>query len=194
MALHPLAGEREYRESTRAVQACNDYLRMGPGRSVRELHRRYAKDTQNLPPSRSRGTLKDWGAKYGWIKRGQLYDEQLEAQKNAKAAEIMNSGLALAHERVERLQDLADFLADEVRRYDRVWLPDVKQIGSGNSAERVDLERFNSALIDQYRGTLDDLAKETGGRVKKSEFAGPGGKGPAMVIIAAGGIDVDKDI
>jgi hypothetical protein len=63
--------------------------------------------------------------------------------------------------------------------YHKVWLPDVKQIGGGEHAERVDIVRFNAALIEQYRGTLDDLAKETGGRKQKMEVTGKDG-GPVM--------------
>jgi hypothetical protein len=53
--------------------------------------------------------------------------------------------------------------------YHNVWVPDVKQIGSGADAERVDIEHFNSAIISEYRATLDDIAKETGGRVQKQQ-------------------------
>jgi len=49
----------------------------------------------------------------------------------------------------------------------KVWLPDVKQIGSGENATRVDIVKFNAALISEYRSTLADLAAETGGRRQK---------------------------
>lgn len=49
----------------------------------------------------------------------------------------------------------------------KVWLPDVKQVGSGEKAERVDIVKFNAALISEYRSTLADLAAETGGRRQK---------------------------
>lgn len=172
-ALVLLTGERQLRESAKAVQACNDYLRMGPGRSLAELHRQYIGIHGNAAPTRSRNTLLRWSSRYSWSKRAETYDTRLEAEKNERAREIMQTGLALAHERVEKLKELAAFLEDQIKeqneagQYDNVWLPDAKQIGSGKDAERVNLERFNSALIEQYRATLDDIAAETGGRQRK---------------------------
>jgi len=45
-------------------------------------------------------------------------------------------------------------------KYHNIWLPDVKEVGG----QVVDIERFNAAIVDQYRGALDDIAKEVGGR------------------------------
>lgn len=179
--IEPLAGERQRNESGRAVQACNDYLRLGPGRTLPALFSEYTKTPQNSP-SRSLGSLKKWSQKYGWQQRAESYDAHLEAEKNARAREMMSSGLALAYERVGELKVLSDFLkgqlyepGDEENKYPNVWLPDVKQIGSGDSAERVDFVRFNAPLIEQYRETLDDLAKETGGRKSILEATGKDG-------------------
>jgi hypothetical protein len=148
-------------------------------------------------------TLKAWSAKYDWVARAELYDAEIERIKNERRREIMESGLALDHERVERLKGLANFLLDEIEktappvrvideegneglvdgeRY-RVWLPDVKQIGSGETAERVDIERYNSAIFSDLRGILDDLAKETGGRVAKQDITSGGEKLESSVII-----------
>jgi len=119
--------------------------------------------------------LKVWSSRYGWPARAESYDAQLEQQKTARANEIMHSGLALEHERVEKLEHLAAFLEEQIYEqgeggvFHNVWLPDVKQIGAGEFAERVDIERFNAPLISEYRATLDDLAKETGGRKSKTQ-------------------------
>ena len=169
-----LAGERQSGESYRAIQACNDYLRMGPGRSLTELLAGYAETRQNAPTQRLH-TLKGWSRAYAWQERAASYDARLEDAKNARAREIMESGLALAHERVNKLKSLANFLEEQMMErgengvYHNVWVPDVKQIGRGDSAERVDIEHFNSAIISEYRATLDDIAKETGGRVNKQQ-------------------------
>lgn len=170
-----LAGERAPRETSRAIQGCNDYLRLGPGRSLRLLHERYAESRQILPPTSYLCTLKDWSTRYGWVKRSELYDVEIEREKNECHRQIMESGLALNHERVDRLKDLAHFLIDEIEQANeqgerpKVWLPDVKQIGSGSDAERVDIVRYNSPIFSDLRGLLDDLAKETGGRVIKQD-------------------------
>ena len=171
-----LAGEREPRETSRAVQACNDFLRMGPGRSIAELHRSYIDLDRNSTPTRSKGTLLAWSSRYDWFERAIEYDTRLEEEKTRRAQEIMATGLALEHERVEKLKRLAGFLEEEAQKQNEegahynVWLPDVKQIGGGEDAERVDIVRFNAAIISEYRGILDDLAKETGGRKQRQEL------------------------
>lgn len=90
----------------------------------------------------------------------------------------MEYGLSLDFERIQKLQKLAAFLEGQIYElsasdYDgsqtflNVWVTDVKGIGKGDDFERVEIERFNAALFEQYRKTLDDIAQETGGRVKQ---------------------------
>lgn len=175
-----IVGEKGQGEGSRHVIACNDYLRMGPGRSLAKLQRRYVGDASSQPPTKHLRTLATWSSRYGWQARAEAYDAHIEAEKTARVEEILASGAALVHERVQKLKDLLDFLEREIAyesdrgSRDKVWLPDVKQIGGGEHAERVDLVRFNSALIDQYRATLDDLAKETGGRKQQMDVTSQG--------------------
>ena len=167
MALELLVGERKENESDRAVQACNDYLRLGAGRSLRKLAEKYAKTRKSTPPTDSLDTLKVWSADFEWQQRASLYDGELEAQRNEKKRKEFEAGLALDYERVHKLKGLANLLEQDLSV--RLWLDDVKSIGSGEFAERIDLIRFNGALVEQYRGVLDDLAKEVGGRKVKTE-------------------------
>jgi len=196
--IEPLAGQRQKSESSRAVQACNDYLRMGAGRSIAGLCRQYQESPENTTPTEKVNTIHKWSQKYDWAARAETHDAEIERQKNERAAEIMQSGLALEHERVDVLKRLAGFLDGQLYErgedgvYHNVWLPDVKQIGSGEFAERVDIERFNAAIIDQYRSTLDDLAKETGGRRLKQELDVTSGGEPIRVVV--GGIDLDNGV
>lgn len=137
---------------------------------MRLLAEKYGETEQNITPTRSKATLNQWSSKFEWVNRAATYDAEIERQKNDRARDIMQSGLALEHERAEKLKALAAFLEGQLYErgedgvYHNVWLPDVKQIGSGQYAERVDIERFNAALLSEYRATLDDIAKETGGR------------------------------
>lgn len=173
MAVDLLVGEKAKGEGSPAVIACNDYLRMGPGRSLQKLCEWYRSGTE-VPPTKRLNTLKKWSQFYGWQARAEIYDAIIEAEKNAHRRSIMASGLALDYERVVKLKELTGLLLGEVYTVDKlgitqlvqdnVWLPDVKQIGSGEYAERVDITRFNAAIFEQVRGLLDDLAKETGGR------------------------------
>lgn len=86
-----------------------------------------------------------------------LKDEQFDA---------LTSGLAQKAERVKRLQLLAALMEEDLFG-GVLWNEDVKMIGSGEYQERVEFERFNSAEVDQYRGVLDDIAKEMGDRKDK---------------------------
>lgn len=167
MAVELLAGERKENESDKAVIACNDYLRLGAGRSLRKLAKKYDKTKRNTTPTDSLSTLGQWSTEYDWQQRASLYDGELEHLRNEKKRKEFEAGLALDYERVHELKSLAHLLKQDLTV--RLWLDDVKSIGSGEFAERVDLIRFNSALVEQYRGVLDDLAKETGGRKTKTE-------------------------
>lgn len=153
--LELLAGERQPHESNRALQACNDYLRMSPRRSLRAL-------AHNSSQNQTRfSTLAEWSVKYGWQKRAELYDAQIEAQKNEQRERILSDGLALDYERVVKLKDLAQTLTDEI-----------------------ELNPTNHELIKQLRGVLDDLAKETGGRKVETRHSGA----VAVVVQAVDGV------
>ncbi len=150
-----LAGTRQPRESPKAIAACNDYLSMGGGRSLRDLYKKYTKTTKeqqrtnnDLPPTRTFRTIADWSSRYGWMKRVGLYTIRLTAERDEARRNAMLEGLALEHERVFELKELIDTLKNDLLDDDK----------------KTDL-----AVVDRIRGILDDLAKETGGRVKKVE-------------------------
>jgi hypothetical protein len=177
-----LAGSPQPGESPEAIQACNDWLLLGPGRTLPRLLLAWAKIDQYEPPTRSLKTLKHWSARFHWAARR----ERVDAAQVAPAHAAQADATAQQHEaviavarieaaaRVAELDRLATFLAAQIyeqgetadgeRVYHNVWLYDCKQIGSGPFATQVDLRRFNGPLIDQYRGVLDDIAKEVGGR------------------------------
>lgn len=176
-----LSGQVQSGESKKAILACNDWLRLGAGRTLVALVQKYTKIHQDTPSTKSLDTLKSWSTKYNWIERAEAHDAAIEDLKDARRKQAMESGLALDYERVGELKRLAGFLVEQMYEqgadgaYHNIWVPDVKQIGSGEHAERVDIERFNGELIAQLRGTLDDLAKETGGRKQKTEVTGKDG-------------------
>jgi len=86
--------------------------------------------------------------------------------------EALSAGLALTSERVKKLKALAlrlerDLFGDDNQDY--IWTDQVKGVGSGDIAEIVEYEEFNSAEIAAYRGILDDIAKEVGGRIDRQD-------------------------
>lgn len=200
MELEPLTGQRQPGESDNAVIACNDYLRMGPVRSLAKLLDRYQTVTDSAPTKRL-PTLKDWSRNFNWQDRASTYDATWEARKTAERNAEFNAGISLDFERVRKLKRLADFLEAQifevieqemivggleynlntgklsppetqtVRRHPNVWVRDVKGVGKGEDFEKIEIERFNPAIFSEYRAVLDDLAKEVGGRIRKSEVS-----------------------
>ena len=104
--------------------------------------------------------------------------------------EALNVGLAKTSKRVELLKRLADKMVKELFDDDLFWTDDRKGVGSGDIAEIIDYEKFNSAEITQLRGVLEDIAKEVGGRVQrvdqKTEISG-------KVVVVSWDEDVSDD-
>lgn len=191
-------------ESNKARQAFEDYYALGAGRSLAKLAKAYQSQPKPSPPTKLLSTLKHWSSAFDWpgqvaARDAELAREQFEAMKKA----ARETGYALIEKRLTDLDKLADLLFEEINTEDKRWLPDVKQIGQGENAERVDIVRFNAPLIEQFRKTLDDIAAEMGQRVKGLELTGKDG-GPIEVRDieaireqrwkqAAGAIEAAKD-
>ena len=108
-----------------------------------------------------------------------IKDEQFDA---------LTSGLSIKAERVKRLQLLAALIEKDL--FEGVlWTKDVKMIGSGEYQERIEFEEFNGAEVVQYRGVLDDIAKELGHRVQRQEVTGADGGAIIVTELSPGLID-----
>jgi len=172
-----IAGEQQLGETVKAMIACNDYLRMGPNRSIAGLHRYYlhiakrSPEDHNQAPTTSLRTLRNWSSDYDWSVRAEIIDAKAEYAKNEIMQRVLGTGLALSHNRILILKKLAQTLALELDS--NLWVDDVKVVGFGKYAEKVELKRFNAQLVEQFRNVLDDLAKETGGRKQRTEIANP---------------------
>jgi hypothetical protein len=155
------------------------YLRLGTKRSVATIYKK-----ENRVKSRQT-TLKvpgDWyeiEKAWNWKERARAYDEHVRAEEDHIIAEerekVLRSGFALQHKRIQALNRLTNKLIAMSNDEDKVWMPDVKSIGTGPTAERVDLLQFNAplfTLIDKY---LNSIAAEMGERVKKKELTGKDG-------------------
>jgi len=180
--------ERLPGESVRANAAFAFYAMMGSDRSLRNLLA--ALKQAEYAPTRSWATLSGWSQMFGWVERARRFDEiQREKDKAAYEARhraIMESGLALTHERVDKLKNLFAQLEGYLSDEKNIWLPDAKSIrvgsvqedaGSGKTREageykQIDLVHFNGPLFDKILATLEALAEETGGRIKKTENSG----------------------
>lgn len=165
------------RESNKAKQAFEDYFQFGPGRSLEKLLGQYrARSAPGARPTLRLQTLKAWSSAFNWQQR--IADREAEIARAAleKIRETATeTGYAIYQQRIADLDRVAELLLEEIFTEDKRWLPDVKQIGSGKHAERVDIVRFNAALIEQYRGALGDIAAEMGERIKGIEVRGKPG-------------------
>jgi hypothetical protein len=110
--------------------------------------------------------------------------------RKKKEKSALNRGLALKEKRVEKLQKLAALLEkDFFGNKKRLWLKDKKGIGSGPMCKIFDFETFNAAEVAQYRGILDDIAREVGDRAAKIDAGDGAGLAVFQVIRAAGAKD-----
>jgi len=101
---------------------------------------------------------------------------EIEDLRKKSEHEALNQGLAIVANRVMKLQQLAKVIELDILSGDRdaIWLPQVKSIGNGLNAREVEYEEFNRSEFETYRGLLDDIAKETGGRIQKADVDNSG--------------------
>src|SRR3990172_863502 len=151
---------------------------MGPGRSLAKLQQRYSKASakKSAPgsPSKHLATLQKWSTAHGWVKRVAEREAGIAAKTlEAITEEATKTGYALYQKRIADLNKVGELLFEEIMTEKKRWLPDVKQLGVGKDAERVDIVRFNAPLVAQYREALEDIAEEMGEREPKSKTEQP---------------------
>jgi hypothetical protein len=125
-------------------------------------------------PRKAPGKWYEMTDRYRWKERASAWDAyqiaEIEKTLIAEKAKVLATGYAVMHQRVAQLNNQAEKLIAMLDDPSKVWTPDVKAIGSGPSAERVDLVQFNAPLFHEIRATFDDIAKELGQRIKKAEM------------------------
>jgi len=151
------------------------------GRSLIDAYRLYqlqAGKRPVKPVSDAPGAWKEAFSKYDWKVRAIVYDDYLEAERKKREAilfqleqdeieRILTTGYAAMHERIKGLDRMAKVLEDSFID------PDTRE---------VNYKFLNPDKVREYRGCLDDIAKELGARIKKAEIAGKNG-GPMEVEI-----------
>lgn len=155
------------RETPRAKQAWADYVALGAERSLDKLAELYQSrtklglnsDLSGVPTSQV-SRLKYWSVQFGWQARlAALADAEATAAAEREAAyrrSIFEEGFGLAHERVRALKVLAEKLSDELADDSKLWVRDYKLLGLSVR----EIARFNTGEVEQFRGLLDDIAKE----------------------------------
>lgn len=167
-----LSGTRQHGESELAVRLCNLYIEMGSRRSVAGLLRlsRFHEITKD--EGLSDRTLHNMVSLYDWRTRAIAYDSARDAayhaQNEAEYQRVTTNTIAQTHVRLSELSDLYEDLKQMHYETDksgkRVNLWSTRVTKSGDMYEVLDL-----AVFDRMRVLLEDAAKETGGRVIRTE-------------------------
>lgn len=140
---------------------------LGPRRSMRKVYRiwREEKYGQDMKEHTAPAIWAEKAKQYHWVERAHAWDVARLEEKEEEAEKVYSEGLSLAHNRVDHLKKLAQKMED--------YLLDKRTT------------RLSPHLIEQLRGTYDDIAKELGQRVKETRLTGPGG-GPVEIVTAWG--------
>lgn len=141
-----LAGTPYPNETPRHIIACNDYLRLGPTRTLLSLDKQYREHPELRVYSRKKMT--QFSSDFKWADRAVLYDRVLEEKKTALATDIKLEGYALAQVRIDKLSSIAELLYPLIMNY--------KEKSTRTAPDR--------RVIEQYRYVLADIAAEVGGR------------------------------
>lgn len=93
----------------------------------------------------------------------------------------LTTGLAIRENRVAALQRLAQLMGKDLFG-GFLWTEETKGVGSGPAAEIIDYDEFNGAEVAQFRGVLEDIAKEMGGRATVAKLQNDDGS-PLKVLV-----------
>jgi hypothetical protein len=124
-------------------------------------------------PKEAPGKWYEMARRFQWEERASAWDAvqvaEIEQRIVAERTQTLLTNFAQMHRRVAALNEQAERLIAMAKDPKKIWLPDVKAIGNGPFAERVDLVQFNAPLFHEIRACFADIAAELGERVKKKE-------------------------
>lgn len=168
--------EKQDGESSVWYRRFSRYLLMFPKRSVAAVYNEENNEPDHGEENREKprkseppGHWYEMAKQWKWEERAEAWDAAQFAEEEKIKKRVIQTKWALQHRRILALQEVAQSLLDMMGDENKVWVPDVKSIGSGPDAERVDLVQFNSDLYKEFREYISDIAEEVGGRVKKQE-------------------------
>ncbi|MGE4535422.1 hypothetical protein [Halomonas sp.] len=173
------------RETPRAQAAFNDYLAMGPNRSLEKLLALYREQSgsENSVPTLRMSTLTGWSVAHAWQQR---LADIAEAERQA----IVTQGIADKVERVKRQNDRWDRIQRllDARAEANADLPggdtglvvrEVTYLPGGATRER---HEFDAAVLRELRELEKHTAQELGQWTEKKELTGKDG-GPLEVKV-----------
>lgn len=148
------------------------FKQLGPSRTLMAvIHSEEAKKGKTKQSKSPPGAWSQACEQWEWRQRAEAWDtyeqKRIEAQRQAYVDAIMSEGYALVYERIKALGDMAKTIDWSMRD------PESKEY----NAKWIDADKIN-----QWRGVLDDIAKELGQRVKVSKQEITGRDGGAIEV------------
>ena len=175
------------RETPRAQAAFNDYLAMGPDRSLPKLADEYRNRIDSVP-TRQLSRLLAWSRAHAWQQR---LADIAEAERQA----IVTQGIADKVERVrgynERRELMCQVIAergadpgmqDVAGGRTGLIVHNVKGVGKGEDFQLIDLYEVDTGLLKELREHEKQAAQELGQWTEKRELTGKDG-GPLEVKV-----------
>jgi hypothetical protein len=133
----------------------NVYRLMGPSRNISKAYKNWRAGSGKNEKARAGSEWFTESSRWKWKERADAWDADVSQELENDAARIYGDGLSLAHNRVDKLkliaQKLEDFILD------------------------ANTTRLSPFILEQYRGILDDIAKEKGERLKETRITGATG-------------------
>jgi len=123
----------------------------------------------------------DWyemADRWDWKARAAAWDAHVDAELEeaikAERKKVLRSELALQHERIRLLNSKAQQLDQITGDDSKIWIANVRVVGSGKEAQVINLVEFNDAAFRELREYIKAIAEEMGERVKltKQELSG----------------------
>lgn len=132
----------------------NQFRLMGPSRKLRTFYRKKRAESGMSDLKPEWGTPTNWvhyARDWKWKERAEAWDAEMREQQEGEAEDTLTNGIAMSYKRIERLIALADKLEEIIFHGNRAPSP---------------------YMVEQYRGILDDIAKEKGERSKEVRLTG----------------------
>lgn len=168
------------RETPRARAAFNDYLAMGPDRSLPKLAARYRTSIDSVP-TRHLSRLLVWSQQHSWQQR---LADITEAERQA----IVSQGIADKVERVRAQNDrwhrMRQVIAERAEAPETqdvaggktgLIVHNVKGVGKGEDFQLIDLYEVDTGLLKELREHEKQAAQELGQWSEKHELTGKDG-------------------
>lgn len=170
---------RRQGESAKQYAAFLDYVRMGPGRSLRKLSDQYRRqidgDSTVQPPTKTLRTLEKWSSANEWQKRLAAYQQERADRDQAIWEERRRAVNEADFATGDALRELGNQILAQTPQFLKTTRRLVKG-GEGAADREVITVELDGAFMAKLFKLASDLQRQASGiDVQKHEHSGPGG-------------------